>query len=389
PWYVPFDSPAGRALSLYEKLVGLHATHSNQLDLLSEGTEAFERMFDAIRDATDYVLIHFFIVNNDELGKAFKALLAERAQAGIRIYFLFDDIGSRKLPGRYVRGLRKAGVHVYPFRSSRGRLTRLQINFRNHRKIVVVDGLTAFVSGYNIGDEYLGRVKRFGPWRDTGLQVTGPAVLSLQIPFMEDWHWITRENLKLSWHVPELKHPGHEVLVLPTGPADDLETCHLYYLQAIHSARERLWICSPYFVPDQALVSAIQLAALRGVDVRIMLPEKPDHLLVFLSSFSYFHELHQVGARVFRYQPGFMHQKVLLVDNKIAAVGSSNLDNRSCFLNFELNLLVANPAFIMEVKSMLRADFEQCREVVEDEMNQRNIGFQIMVRLARVLSPLQ
>lgn len=389
PWYVPLDGPAGRAFALYEELAGLRATHSNQLELLTEGTIAFDRMFDAIRKATDYVLIHFYIVNDDNLGREFHALLEERARAGIRVYFLFDRIGSHKLPSRYVRSLRMAGVHVHPFRSSRGRIARLQINFRNHRKIVVIDGQTGFVGGFNVGDEYLGHDKRFGSWRDTAMQVTGPAAMSLQVPFMEDWHWITRETLQLTWQAPGGEAPGQEVLVLPTGPADELETCHLYYLRAINSAHERLWICSPYFVPDQALVSAIQLAALRGVDVRIMLPEKPDHLLVFLSSFSYFHELHQVGARIFRYQPGFMHQKVLLVDNKITAIGSSNLDNRSCFLNFELNLLVAHPDFIQQVADMLARDFDQCREVVEDEMTCRHIGFQVMVRLARVLSPLQ
>src|SRR5207244_2541871 len=202
-------------------------------------------------------------------------------------------------------------------------------NFRNHRKIVVVDGRDAYVGGLNVGDEYLGRSARFGAWRDTHVAISGPAVKAVQISFVDAWHWSTGEVPQLDWSVEPKKCGGKAVLVMPSGPVDRLDTCTLFFVHAIQSARRRLWIASPYFVPDAAILVALQLAVLRGVDVRIMLPSKPDHRLPWLASFSYLKDTLPWGVKMYRYQDGFLHQKVLLIDDDLASVGTANLDMRS------------------------------------------------------------
>ena len=383
------EHAADRAESLGERLAGLPFTTGNRAKLLVDGDATFSAIFEAVDAAENYILVQFFIVHADCVGNELKERLIRKARAGVRIYFLFDALGSNRLPKSYVRSLRREGVQVHAFNSSKGWASRFQINFRNHRKIVVVDGKVAFIGGLNVGDEYLGRHKRLGPWRDTHVAISGPAVQAVQIPFMEDWHWATGELPELHWDPEAESDPTHRVLVLPTGPSDRFETCHLFFVRAINMAQHRLWITSPYFVPDPAVVSALQLAALRGVDVRIMLPQKPDHLLVYLSAFSYFDEMLEVGAKLYRYQSGFMHQKVLLIDDYISAIGTANLDNRSFYLNFELILLAVGKAFAVRVEEMLEHDFQRCAEISQDDYAQRSNGFKLAVRLARLASPLQ
>jgi len=359
------------------------------VDLLVDGKSTFEMMFAEIDKAERYILVQFFIVHADQIGQAFKQRLIEKARQGVRVYFIYDHVGSKNLPRRYARELRQGGVQVHAFYSSLGWSSRFQFNLRNHRKLVVVDGKVAFVGGLNLGDEYLGHDRRFKGWRDTNVRIRGPAVKAVQVPFIEDWHWLTQSIPDLNWE-PEPEAGGLDtVLVLPTGPADEFDTCHFFFLRSIDCARERLWIASPYFVPDHAVVAALQMAALRGVDVRIMLPEKPDHLLVYLSSFSYIDDMLSAGVKMYRYQPGFMHQNVMLIDDQIATVGTANLDNRSFYLNFELIVAVANPEFTQAVESMLLHDFQNCRLIAADEYKKKSFIKKIAIRTARILSPIQ
>jgi cardiolipin synthase len=374
---------------VYERLGRMQFTHANRVQLLINGEATFDAIFAAIDAAEQYVLIQYFIVRDDRVGRALKDRLIRKAAAGVRVYFLYDAVGSYSLTRRYVRELTNAGVRVATFRAVRGRLGRFQLNFRNHRKIVVVDGRAAFVGGLNVGDEYVGRDRGLGPWRDTHIRVEGPAVPFVQLAFFEDWYWLTREIPDLNW-VPA-RAPGGDknVLVLASGPADDLETCGLFFVHTINAARERLWIASPYFVPDVQVVCALQLAALRGVDVRIMLPERPDHLLVYLSAFSFLAETEQAGVKIYRYQPGFMHNKTILVDDDLAAVGTANLDNRSFRLNFEVTVVVDDREFAAEVARMFERDFEQCQLARADDLHRRSFWFQVAVRVARLMSPVQ
>ncbi len=371
-------------------------TAGNQARLLIDGTQTFDAIFAAIDSSQSYLLIQFFIIRDDDLGKKFVNHLVARAKAGVKVRLLYDEVGSIKLSRHFIHRLREAGVQVERFNTRRGWRNRFQINFRNHRKIVVADGTVAFVGGHNVGDEYLGKSQRFGHWRDTHVQVSGPAVAVVQWSFIEDWHWSTGETLDLAHAVKPVLPLSIEfgdcltnALVVSTGPADDVSTCTLMFLAAASCAKHRLWITSPYFVPDDTVYDALQLAAIRGVDVRIMLPAKPDHLLVYLASFSYLNSAEKAGVKFYRYSAGFLHQKVMLIDDDLSAVGTANLDNRSMHLNFELTLLFADIAFAQKVAAMLERDFAQCQRATPGDLGRHSIPFRIAVQISRLLAPIQ
>ncbi|QGY41352.1 cardiolipin synthase [Pseudodesulfovibrio cashew] len=371
----------------FETLAGIPFMEGNSLELLEDGKATFDAIFKAVESAEHYIFLQFFIVHDDGLGRSLKDLLLRKARQGIRIHFLYDEIGCHDTPAAYWEELRSSGVQAHPFHTTRGWGNRLQLNFRNHRKIVVVDGHTAFVGGHNVGDEYLGITKKFNGWRDTHLRISGPALLGVRMSFARDWYWATGEMLELDMTVPPVAGDA-DVLTLATGPADELESCSLMFIRAINAARKRFWIASPYYVPDSAVTKALQLAAMRGVDIRIMLPEKADHLLVYLAGYACLHDLDIPGIRVYRYNQGFLHQKVFLADNTLAGVGTANLDNRSFRLNFELTMLVENAAFNRQIKEMLERDFARCEETDTKEYDRKNIVYQTAVKCARLLSPI-
>jgi len=264
-----------------ELLAEMPALRGNTVELLIDGDATFASIFEGIEAAEDYVLVQFFIVKDDDLGRELKTRLIAKAREGVRVFFLYDEVGSYKLPGSYE--LREAGVEAFDFHSRKGPRNHFQINFRNHRKIVVADGHSAWIGGHNVGDEYLG-MGPLGAWRDTHIKIEGPAALAAQLSFFEDWHWATDSIPEFDWAPRRVNEDGVDVLIIPTGPADELETAGLMFVHAINSAQERIWIASPYFVPDEAVMAALQLAGLRGVDVRILIPDEPDHLLVYLAA---------------------------------------------------------------------------------------------------------
>ncbi|MDO7901071.1 cardiolipin synthase [Pseudomonas sp. K1(2024)] len=375
------------ALRAMPKLGRMPCLANNEVKLLINGTATFEAIFTAIERASDTVLVQFFIIHDDALGQRLQQLLLRKAAEGVKIYVLFDQVGSHALPSRYSQVLREGGVQIQAFSSKRGWFNRFQVNFRNHRKIAVVDGLVGFLGGHNVGDEYVGAHPRLSPWRDTHVQVSGPVLACLQESFAEDWYWATRELPPLI--LPDA-YPEDGVLcqVLATGPADPQETCQLFFVEAIQSATRRIWITSPYFVPDEAVVAALRLAVLRGVDVRILIPSRPDHRIVYAASSLFAFEAVRAGVRIFRYQPGFVHQKVILVDDDVSAVGSANMDNRSFRLNFEITLLTIDRAFADQVEAMLLRDFEQSREVTAEDIRDTHRLQQLGMRIARLISPI-
>jgi len=379
-------TPAGRAA---ERLAGLPFLRGNSVDLLVDGDRTFESILAGIDSARDYVLFQFFIVHDDEIGRAVKEKLIGKAREGVRVYFLYDEVGSHDLPAAYLNDLRAAGVQAFDFHTRKGPRNRFQINFRNHRKVVVVDGRVAWIGGHNVGDEYLGRNPKFGHWRDTHIRISGPAALSAQLSFAEDWHWATGDTLSLDW-TPHASTAGDlPVLVIPSGPADRLETANLMFVHAINSAVERIWIASPYFVPDHSVVTALQLAGLRGVDVRILIPGRPDHLMTYLAAFAYFEDAGSTGVKFYRYGDGFLHQKAMLIDRGVATVGTANFDNRSFRLNFEITGVVADPAFAAQVEEMFQEDFLRSELVPADELSSRPYWFRLAVRLAALTAPIQ
>ena len=357
----------------------------HRLRLLIDGEAAFDAMLAAMAAAEHCLLVQFFIFHDDNLGRRVQQLLLQRAAAGVRVCVLFDGVGSHDLPGHYVDTLRAGGVAIHPFATRRWR-NRFQLNFRNHRKIVVVDGACAFVGGLNVGDEYLGLKPPLAPWRDTQLELRGPVVTDLQQLFAEDWQWITGAPPPL---LPSPPCDGDaDALIVASGPADAQETCSLFFTAAINAARERVWLSTPYFVPDHAVLAALRLAVLRGVDVRVLIPARPDHHTVFLATTLHAHHALRAGIRMFRYQPGFLHQKALLIDNDSAAIGSMNLDSRSFRLNFEVNALVVDRAFAGEVATMLTADFSRARAIDEREYLDAPYLRRVAMHVARLFDPL-
>jgi cardiolipin synthase len=388
-WSHRFHSPQpDKHLHGVEVLAKWPILGGNQVELLIDGEAAFQSIFQGIESAQRYLLVQFYIVRADDLGHALQQRLMERARAGVEVYFLYDEIGSYRLPASFTQTLVDAGVHVHRFHSTRGAGNRFQLNFRNHRKIVVADGESAWVGGFNVGDEYLGLNQRTGPWRDTHLRIDGPAALALQSVFMEDWHWATEEIPDLPWEPVRRSHHGVPVLILPSGPADHFETASLMMQQAIHAGHHRVWISSPYFVPDEGVLGMLKLAALSGVDVRILIPERPDNPIAHYAAYAFVGPLLDAGVRIYRYQDGFLHGKAFLVDDIGGAVGTVNLDNRSFRLNFEVTALVLDRDFARELEHMFEADFARSREMTAAEPNGLPLWHRIAARAAYLFAPL-
>jgi cardiolipin synthase len=380
------DTPLGTSLF---KLARMPATSGNKVDLLVDGRQTFDSILAGLEEAEKYILFQSYIIRDDDLGKRLCRAMADKARAGVKVYVLYDEIGSRPFPRtRLYRQLQMTGVRVAPFNTTQGHRNRFQLNFRNHRKIVVVDGKYAWIGGHNVGIEYLGLKKKIGHWRDTHTRFQGPAVLGAELTFATDWHWATRSHLNVDWDFKGEQKGESNVLVFPSDPASVYEEAGLMYHQFIVAARQRIWIASPYFVPDHGIISALQLAALRGVDVRVIIPDEPDGPVVAMANWSYTRELLPLGIKVYRYQGGFMHQKVLLMDDRIAGVGTANFDNRSFRLNFEITLLVEDPVFAAQVDQMLRVDMGRCRQVTMEEFDNKPVWFPLAMAVARLFAPL-
>ena len=387
--FIGHEPEQTEAVRAGEALAGMPVLSGNRVDLLIDGDATFESILEGIDQAQSYVLVQFYIVRDDGLGRALKDRLIAKAAEGLRVYFLYDEIGSYGLPESYKRELREAGVDIREFNTRKGRRNRFQLNFRNHRKIVVTDGRVAWIGGHNVGDEYLGKDPKFGHWRDTHVRIEGPAVLKAQISFSEDWYWATSSMPEVEWSAHAATDGSDaRVLVIPTGPADELESANLMFVHAINSARERIWIASPYFGPDHAVIVALQLAGLRGVDVRVLIPDEPDHLAVYLAAFSYFDDAGETGAKFYRYQDGFLHEKAMLIDDDVATIGTANFDNRSFRLNFEVTAVVAEPDFIEDVERMFEDDFAHSRIMREGEYDEKPWHVRLGVRVARLMAPI-
>ncbi|WP_299934751.1 cardiolipin synthase [uncultured Pelagimonas sp.] len=375
-------------VQIMEKISEMPAVRGNNMEILIDGDQTFQAIFEAIDAAQSYVLVQFYIVHNDTLGKQLKERMIAAAKRGVEVKFMFDAVGSVALPRHYFQDLRAAGVQTVDPRDMRGPKNRFQINFRNHRKTVIVDGTVGFTGGLNVGDEYMGKSPKFGAWRDTHVRLKGPIVSQLQLIFAEDWHWATEQVLltNLNW---VSAHDDRDMtgMIVSTGPGDNLETGALFFFSAISAAKSRIWIATPYFVPDTDVLTALKHAVLRGVDVRILVPDVIDHYTPWLAAFAYFDEIQDVGAQIWRYKDGFMHQKVVLVDDSFAAIGTSNLDNRSFRLNFEAMAVMYDPRAAAETEAFLLADFERSEQLTKKLKDQR-LAIRVGAPISRIFSPL-
>jgi len=383
-WPVP---PRLQALA---KMAGVGFTHANRCELLINGESTFAQVFDSMYAAKKSIVVEFFIVENDALGSDFLALLAQKARDGLNVYFIYDDVGSHKFRRSNRRMLEQAGVNVLPFGGRRRLWGNLfHVNFRNHRKLVVIDGSVAFLGGLNIGEDYVGNGP-LGAWRDTFLRLQGPASLAVQLAFSENWFWASQGQVpEVPWPKPVApKDVDSPVLILPSAPADSIPTWKMAVIYAANSAKHRLWIASPYFVPDDGVLQALNAAAMRGVDVRVLLSHQRDHWLVHLASFSYYPDCMPYGTRIFRYRRGFLHQKVVLVDHNLAIVGTANLDNRSLMLNFEISAVMAGHDDVARVAAMLQRDFKHSTEHDLRDFADMPLLFRMAVRASRLFAPV-
>jgi len=367
--------------ALTKNLTQLPFLGANHVELLVDGAETYDNMISAIESAQSYVLVQFYIVRDDTIGRRLRDALVAKARSGVQTLFLYDEIGCIKLPAAYLDVMRNEGVEVSGFKTTKGRSNRFQINFRNHRKLLVVDGSTGFIGGNNLGEEYL-------VYRDTHLRIDGPAAQHIQLSFLKDWYWATGQLPTVESKITAAETSDQAVAIVNTGPADTAANCSILFSTLVSNARTRLWITSPYFVPNDAMVVALQAAALRGVDVRIILPDKADQRIVELASFTYYDDMLNSGVRLYRYSDHFMHQKVILVDDTVAGIGTVNLDNRSLYLNFEATALVADDAFIRQVEAMLLDDLENSLPVEKEHFDNRPLPFRVASHIARLASPL-
>jgi cardiolipin synthase len=386
------EEPAAPAFPLAEIALAVNAfpvSQGNAVRLFRETNEAFEAILEAIRGARHHVHLEFFIVRSDGTARSLFDLLTEKARAGVEVRFLYDSGGTLWLSSHVVGPLVDAGGLVRDFLPVNPLRSWFRLNLRNHRKIVVVDGTVGFTGGMNIGDEYLGKTARFGYWRDTMVRLEGPAVAGLARIFMEDWHYAASELVEEEPYFPIAPECGNDVVqVIDSGPEEETNSIREMYFAAMLSARKRLWIASPYFVPDSGILDALRLARMRNVDVRFLGLLKPDHYIIYYAGRYYWSDLLRMGVRVYQYARGMMHSKIVLVDDCWAMVSSANLDNRSMRLNCEDGCILYTRRLIDELEAQLLRDMDESIELNAETYAKRSFLSQLTENACRLFSPI-
>lgn len=368
-------------------------TTKNQARVFIDGNDKFAALLEAIRGAKDHIHLEYYILKDDEIGNEIFTALTERARAGVTVRFLGDGLGCAGPGKKFFKPYLEAGGKLAFFFPSLLHITHPRINYRNHRKIAVIDGKVGFIGGFNIGDDYLSRIPEWAPWRDTAVQVNGHAVMAMQIRFFLDWNYAAK-NEELGFeprYFPDdvtIPDSGLPMQIVSGGPDTYWNPIKESYLKLIYLATESVYIQTPYFIPDESILDALRMAALSGIDVRIMMPAKPDHFFVYWAGYSYIEQLLDAGVRAYTYDTGFIHAKTIVVDAAAASVGSANWDVRSFRLNFETNAIMYDHEIAQELREHYLRDLEVCSELTA----QRLAGLPPMIRMkmsvSRIFSPL-
>jgi cardiolipin synthase len=374
---------------LAQRFGGFVPSAGNDVVLFHDGRLAMDAILQAIQGAKLFVHLEYFILQPDVCGSEIIRLLAEKAGQGVEVRLLYDAMGSRRLHRKSLRILQQAGGRFSEFLPLNPFRRRIQVNMRNHRKIIVVDGTVAFTGGLNIGDEYLGLNPRYGYWRDTHLQISGPAVNDLHRVFVEDWDFAADEDLQKPDYFPRHEASGrYPVQVVASGPDQEINSVREIYFAAILRARRRLWIASPYFVPDAGLRDALCLAGYQGVDVRLLGQHYPDKWIPYYAARYYWADMLAAGVKVYQYARGMMHSKVVIVDGAWASVGTANLDNRSLHLNFEVNCMIYDRAIAAELEQAFADDLGLAIRLRNDVYGRRPLPGRVIENACRLLSPI-
>ena len=366
-------------------------TQDNAVEIFDDGVDKFEALIQDTLNAKNHIHIQYYIFKLDNLGQRIANALIKKAKQGVKVRVLFDEMGSRGVRKRHFKELIDAGGEVEVFFPSILPLINPRLNFRNHRKIVVLDGRIGYIGGFNVGDEYLGLSDRFGYWRDTHLRIEGSALHPLQTRFILDWNQASSKH-DISYderYFPIIPQKGNAALqIISSGPDTEWEVIKNNYLRLITNAQKYVYIQSPYFIPDESFFDAVRLATLSGVDVRIMIPNKPDHMFVYWATYSYVGQLVQAGAKVFHYEKGFIHAKMIVADDEVASVGTANIDVRSFSLNFEVNALIYNSELAHRLAEIFERDILDCSELTREIYENRSNLIKFKESISRLLSPI-
>ncbi|MFV0558420.1 MAG: cardiolipin synthase [Enterococcus sp.] len=365
-------------------------TADNELTLFTDGQEKFASLLADIKDAQEHIHFEYYIYRSDSLGLKVKEALIEAAQRGVRVRVLLDAWGSNRVGRSFFADLKQAGGQVVFFFPLFLPYITPRLNYRNHRKIVVIDGTIGYIGGFNVGNEYLGLSQKFGYWRDNHLRIVGSAVYSLQNRFLMDWNSQNREVVTYQpQFFPKIISSGKVALqVVTSGPDSEREQIKMTYLKMINLAKEEILIQTPYYIPDEAIHEALRLALLSGVRVQLQIPNKPDHPLVYWATYSFAAELLKLGAQVDIYETGFIHAKTVIIDGGIVSVGSANIDVRSFKLDFEVNTVIYDRDFAQQVRQAFLQDAKHASQLTQKLYQQRGLRIKLKEGVARLVSPL-
>jgi cardiolipin synthase len=378
---------------IYMHLLGNDApmTRDNSVEIFTDGNDKFDQLLNDIKSARHHIHLQYYIIKNDNLGKRIREALINKAKEGVKVRVLYDELGSRGLTRRFFSELRKAGGEVEVFFPSKFALINFRLNYRNHRKIVIIDGKIGYIGGFNIGDEYLGLNPRFGYWRDTHLRILGTSVHAIQTRFILDWNQASYshdiEYDPVLFPDPEIKG-SVGLQIVTSGPDSEWSQIKNGYIKMISLANKSILIQTPYFIPDASLLDALRIACLSGVEVKIMIPNKPDHIFVYWATLSNIGELLKAGAQVYIYDNGFIHAKSIVVDERITTVGTANIDIRSLNLNFEINAFIYDTKIAKALITAFERDMEHSRLLTWDSYQQRSKWIRFKESISRLLSPI-
>lgn len=385
-----FTSEHQRLMRLSQKIARTPFSLATRTRILTNGDETFSSLLKELKKATHHIHMEYYIYRADDIGREIQQTLIEKAKAGVEVRFMYDAVGSIGLSKSFLKEMMEAGIEIGIYGAVRFLALSSRVNYRNHRKIVVIDGNTAFMGGLNVGDEYLSRSKTYGFWRDTHMLVKGEAVRSLQIIFLQDWKYVTGQTIMGQEYLsPELERGcSGAVQIIPNGPDNEIHSLKNIIFSMIVSAKRSVWLATPYFIPDDDILTALQTAAISGLDVRVLFPAKPDKWLPFLASHSYFPSLLESGVKIYEYEKGFLHSKLLIADGEVATVGTANMDMRSFHLNFEVNALLVGTDSISKIVSDFERDLLSTKRIELDQFRQKKIIVRFMESAARLMSPL-
>ncbi len=371
---------------------GAVLSDDNDVDIFTDGNVKFDALMEDLRSAKHFIHIQYYIIKNDVLFQRIKDILIEKAAQGVEVRVLFDAMGCRSVKQSFWKELRAQGVMTAEFFPALLGRFQLRMNYRNHRKIVVIDNKVAYVGGFNIGKEYIGLDKKFGYWRDTHLRIQGSAILGLQVRFILDWNYAARENLLHNTKLFEGAVKGTrdfcEMQIISSGPDNTVQQIHDNYLRLISKAQKSIYIQTPYFIPDEAILNALMIAVQSGIEVNIMIPCMPDHPFVYWATYSYIGDMVMAGAKCYTYDNGFLHSKGMIVDGKVLCYGTANMDIRSFALNFEVNAVIYDQRKALEMERIFREDLMACTQITKDSYAERSLKIRLKEQVCRLLSPL-